>query len=155
MSVTTKMIQNNPFERSRSCFNKYFFVMMEWHIGLMRGSRNFLVSRVQVSLTKKALTRFFFLVLTLFYRSRLGQYQRNLSNFKIPEEVQHFPRGGGGSNFFQGWGGSNCLFITHITCDFPGGSGPPVPTLWIRTWAYYSMATIAIWLLNGMNNVHK
>ena len=36
--------------------------------------------------------------------------------------------GGGGSNFFQG-GGSNCLFPieTHITCDFPGGSGPPVP----------------------------
>ena len=29
----------------------------------------------------------------------------------------------GGSNFFQGGGGSNCLFSieTHITCDFPGG----------------------------------
>ena len=38
-----------------------------------------------------------------------------------------FSRGGGGSNFFQG--GSNCLFPieTHITCDFPGGSGTPVP----------------------------
>ena len=37
----------------------------------------------------------------------------------------------GGSNFFQGGGGSNCLFPieTHITCDFPGGSGPPVPPL--------------------------
>ena len=47
------------------------------------------------------------------------------SFFKVPEGVQHFP---GGSNFFQG-GGSNCLFPieTHITCDFPGGSGPPVP----------------------------
>ena len=35
--------------------------------------------------------------------------------------------GGGGSNFFQGGGGSNCLYPieTHITCDFPGGSGPP------------------------------
>ena len=49
-----------------------------------------------------------------------GQFQRNLSFFKVPEGVQHFP---GGSNFFQG--GSNCLFSieTHITCDFPGGGG--------------------------------
>ena len=33
-----------------------------------------------------------------------------------------------GSNFFQG-GGSNCLFPieTHIPCDFPGESKPPVP----------------------------
>ena len=32
-----------------------------------------------------------------------------------------------GSNMFQG--GSNSLFPieTHITCDFPGGSGPPIP----------------------------
>ena len=38
-------------------------------------------------------------------------------NFK---ENYHFSR-------FQG--GSNCLFPieTHMTCDFPGGSGPPVP----------------------------
>ena len=36
-----------------------------------------------------------------------------------------FSRGGGGG----GGGGGNCLFLieTHITCDFPGGSGPPVP----------------------------
>ena len=35
----------------------------------------------------------------------------------------------GVSNFFQGGGISNCLFPieTHITCDFPGGSGPPCP----------------------------
>ena len=39
-------------------------------------------------------------------------------------------RGGGGSNFFQGVGVSK---ETHITCGFPGGSGPPYP-LWIRTW---------------------
>ena len=29
-----------------------------------------------------------------------GQFQRNLSFFKVSEGVQHFPRGGG-SNFFQ------------------------------------------------------
>ena len=47
-----------------------------------------------------------------------GQFQRNLSFFKVPEGVQLFPGGGGG--------GSNCLFPieTHITCDFPGGGGP-------------------------------
>ena len=55
------------------------------------------------------------------------------------EEIYHFSRfqkgsnifqGGGGSNFFKG-GGSNCLFPieTHIICDYPGGSGPPVPPL--------------------------
>ena len=38
--------------------------------------------------------------------------------------ITHFP---GGSNFFQGWG-SNRTHIT-ITCDFPGGSGPPIPPL--------------------------
>ena len=38
---------------------------------------------------------------------------------------QHFP-GGGGPTFSRG---SNRLFPieTPITCDFPGGSGPPVP----------------------------
>ena len=53
------------------------------------------------------------------------------------EENYHFPRFQRGSNIFQGWGGggggggSNCLYPieTHITCDFPGGSGPPEPPL--------------------------
>ena len=48
--------------------------------------------------------------------------------FKGQEGVQHFP---GGPTFSRGGGGggSNCLFPieTHITCYFPGGSGPPVP----------------------------
>ena len=62
-------------------------------------------------------------------------------NFK---EIYHFSRFQRGSNIFQGGGGrgvqlfqggggerSNYLFPieTHITCDFPGGSGPPVPPL--------------------------
>ena len=38
-----------------------------------------------------------------------------------------------GSNFFQGGGGVQMLISieTHITitCDFPGGSGPPIPPL--------------------------
>ena len=53
-----------------------------------------------------------------------------------------------GSNlfFFFFFGGGGCggvevqmliYFETHITCDFPGGSGPPIPPLWIRTWYWY------------------
>ena len=82
---------------------------------------------------KKALTFFFFFFFfspqPILQKSN-GRFQRNLSFFKVPEGVQHFP---GGSNFFQG--GSNCLFPieTHITCDFPGGGGGPDPLspLWI------------------------
>ena len=69
-------------------------------------------------------------------------------NFK---EIYHFSRFQRGSNIFQGGPifsrGSNCLFPieTHITCDFPGGSGPPVPplgphllsyTTWVLTPSY-------------------
>ena len=54
---------------------------------------------VQVSLTKKALTTFFFLLLffspQLILQKSNGQFQRNLSFFKVPEGVQHFPGGGG------------------------------------------------------------
>ena len=97
----------------------------------MHGSRKFRQGKgVQVSLTKKALTTFFFFF--FFFSPQLilqrsnGQFQRNLSFFKVPEGVQHFPWG---VQLFPG--GSNCLFPIepHITCDFPGGggSGPPVP----------------------------
>ena len=33
-----------------------------------------------------------------------GQFQRNLSYFKVPEGIQHFP-GGGGVQHFPGGGG--------------------------------------------------
>ena len=60
---------------------------------------------------KKALTTFFFfffffflfsffLVLSLFLRKSNGQFQRNLSFFKVSEGVQHFPGGGGGVQLF-------------------------------------------------------
>ena len=54
-----------------------------------------------------------FLVINLFYNLQSG------SNGFITE-------GRRGSNFFQGVGVSK---ETHITCDFPGGSGPPNPPL--------------------------
>ena len=84
---------------------------------------------VQVSLTT------FFLSPQLILQKSNGQFQRNLSFFKVPEGVQHFPWGGGGPTFSRG---SNCLFPieTHITCDFPaggGGFGTPAPPLWTRT----------------------
>ena len=59
----------------------------------------------------------------------LLQLQRKLYFSKDPEGVQHFP---GGSNFFSvGGGGVQMLIsiVTHITCEFPGGSGPPIPPL--------------------------
>ena len=55
-------------------------------------------------------------------------------NFKENYHFSRFLRGSnifqGGPTFFRGGGGSNCLFPieTNITCDFPGGSGPPVPS---------------------------
>ena len=41
----------------------------------------------------------FFFSPQLILQKSNGQFQRNLSFFKVPEGVQHFP---GGSNFFQG-----------------------------------------------------
>ena len=91
---------------------------------------------VQVSLTKKSSDNGIFfspLLFFFFLQKSNGQFQRDLTFFKVPEGVQHFP-GGGGSNFILGGGGGgNCLFPieTHITCDFPGGfrtpANPPPP----------------------------
>ena len=57
---------------------------------------------VQVSLTIKSCDNvvFFFSPQLILQKSN-GQFQRNLSFFKVPEGVQHVP---GGSNFFQGGG---------------------------------------------------
>ena len=94
---------------------------------LMRGSRNFRQGGggVQVSLTKKSSDNAFFSPQLILQKSN-GQFQRNLSFFKVLEGVQHFP---GGSNFYQRGGGSNCFFPieTHITCDFPGGGRGRTP----------------------------
>ena len=54
---------------------------------------------VQVSLTKKALTTLFFSPQLILQKSN-GQFKCNLSFFKVPEEVQHFPGGGGGFQLF-------------------------------------------------------
>ena len=69
----------------------------------MGGSRNYRQGGSMVRLTKKALTFFcFFFSPQLILQMSNGQFQRNLSFFKVPEGVQHFPGGGGGPNFFQG-----------------------------------------------------
>ena len=77
---------------------------------------------------------FFFFSPQLILQKSNGQFQRNLSFFKVPEGDQHFP-GWGGVQLFPG--GSNCLFPieTHITCDFPGWGPDPLspPPLWICT----------------------
>ena len=67
----------------------------------------------------------FFLILSLFYRSQWSISKKSIifhgsrGDPTFSRGVQVFPGGGGGSN---------CLFPieTHLTCDFPGGSGPPV-----------------------------
>ena len=42
--------------------------------------------------------------------------------------------GGPGPTFSGGWVSMLICIGTRRTCDFPGGSGPPIP-LWIRTLA--------------------
>ena len=56
---------------------------------------------------KKALTFVFFGPQLILQKSN-GQFQINLSFFKVPEGAQHFPGGRGGPTFTRG--GSNCLF---------------------------------------------
>ena len=58
--------------------------------------------------------------------------QRKLYFFKDPEGVQHFPGGGGGSNFFPGGGVQMLISIETHHLLFSMGSGPPIP-LWIST----------------------
>ena len=92
------------------------------HVHVMRGSRNYRQGGSRSVCRKKSLTFLFFIFFSpqLILQKSNGQFQRNLSFFKVQEGVQHFP---GGSNFFKR--GSNCLFPieTHITSDFPGGGG--------------------------------
>ena len=83
----------------------------------MRGSRNFRQGGPGQS-DKKALTLFF----CCFFRPQLilqksnGQFQRNLSFFKAPEGVQHFPGGGGGPTFSRG-GGVQSLIPYRNPCN--------------------------------------
>ena len=76
---------------------------------------------VQVKLTKKALTTFFFFC--FFLSSAYSSEVKCL----ISKKTIIF-QGSRGVQLFPGGVGSNCLFPveTHITCDFPGGYGPPV-----------------------------
>ena len=78
----------------------------------MRGSRNFRQGGgVQVNLPKKALTTFFSSSFSqLILQKSNGLFQRKLSFFKVSEEVQHFPGGGGGRGVQL----------------FPGGGGGPI-----------------------------
>ena len=108
----------------------------------------FFVRGVRVNLTKKALTMFVFLVLSLFYWSQMVNSEENYHFSRFQRGSNIFQ--GGGANFFQGGGGSNCLYPieTHITCDFPGGGGGPDPLnpLWIRT-CYLDQQEIAFFRL--------
>ena len=114
----------------------------------MHGSRNFRQGGGGPGQSdKKSSDNVFFFSPKLILQKSNGQFQRNLSFFKVPEGVLHFPGGGGGFNFFQG--GSDCLFPieTHITCVFPGRSGPPAPPL--DPHLVKSHVTVQIFLYKG------
>ena len=73
--------------------------------------QEFLSGGVQVNLTKKSSDNVFFLFFfspQLILQKSNGQFQRNLSFFKVTEGVQHFP-GGGGVQLFPGGGGVQLL----------------------------------------------
>ena len=100
---------------------------------IMRGSRKFRQGGggVQVSLTKKALTTFFFSPQLIFTEVKWSIISKISIIFQGFRGGPTFSRGGG-SNIFQGGGGvgptfSSCLFPieTHITCDFLGGVRTP------------------------------
>ena len=100
----------------------------------MRRSRYFCQGGSRSVWQKKKSSDVFVCFFVVFFSPQLilqksnGQFQRNISFFKVPEGVQLFP--GGGVQLFPG-GGSNCLFPveTHITCDFPGGVWTPCPPI--------------------------
>ena len=79
---------------------------------------------------KKALTKFFFFFFfshQLILQKSNGQFQRNLSFFKVPGAGPTFSRGGG-PTFSRGVQ-LLCPIETHITSDFSGGPDPLSPTL--------------------------
>ena len=79
---------------------------------------------------------FVFLVLNLFYSLQRGSNGFTAEKTIIFQGSNIFQWGG--VQLFPGRGGVQMLILieTHITSDFPGGgggSGPPIPPLWIRT----------------------
>ena len=68
---------------------------------------------------------FFFFCPQLILQKSNGQFQRNLSFFKVPEGVQHFP---GGVQLFPGGVQLHIPYRNPYNLWFSrGGSGPPVP----------------------------
>ena len=106
-------------------FSLDFFICGTSHAQI----QEFLSGSVQVRLPENSPDFFcFFLVLNLFYSLQRGSsglsvvlFQRNLYFSKIPVGGPTFSRvGGPNADFYR-------KLETHITCDFPGGSGPPCP----------------------------
>ena len=69
----------------------------------------------------------FFFVFFLFSPQLILQFTEVVQRFFF-RGGPTFSKGGGGSNFFEGGGVQMLISIeTHITCDFPVGSPPPIP----------------------------
>ena len=82
---------------------------------------------VQVCLTKKALTTFF--LPSAYYGHAISKKSIIFQGSRGGPTISGGGGGGGVSNFFQGGGVSNGIFLIekHITCDFPGGVRTPCP----------------------------
>ena len=94
----------------------------------MRGSRNFRQGGGggPGQTDKKKLWRFFFFFFSpqLILQKSNGQFQRNLSFFKVPEGVQHFP---GGVQLFPGGVQLLIPYRKPYNLWFSRGGGGPDP----------------------------
>ena len=91
----------------------------------MRISMNFCQWGPAPSVIRKALTTFFFYSLTYSTEAQWLISKRKLYFSKVPEEVKHFP-GGGGPTFSRGVVQMLIPYRklgTHRPCDFLGGGG--------------------------------
>ena len=92
----------------------------------MRGSRNFRQGGSR-SISQKSSDNLFFFSPPLIFTEVKWLISKITIIFQGFRGGPTFSRGG--VQLFPGGGGSNCSFPieTLITCDFPGGSGHPVP----------------------------
>ena len=95
---------------------------------------------------------FFFFSPQLILQKSNGQFQRNLSLFKVPEGVQHFP---GGSNFFQGGGGGGGVQLLipyrnpYILVIFQEPRSPPLDPHLEQYWIEKNKSHFLVWKGGG------
>ena len=118
---------------------------------------------VQARRPENSLDNVFFspqLILQFYIEGVQRFYYRENNTFPRIQRGPTFSRGGGGSNFFPGGAGElqGQMLIsieTHVFCDFPGGSGPPIPPLdlhmvhYCLLCMYFAVSYISIFVLTA------